>query len=140
MLRFLALAVPALLLLLAFATFAATQLGLEPDHSALARLGVARNVALPRAVMVAALAFESLALLAFYSVVAGRTGAWWLDGLATGLLAWLFRGPLVVVTIATWTRLPTEIFWSQAKLWLVVYPLAGLLAAALGRRTGWTPR
>ncbi len=78
--------------------------------------------------------FEGVALVALFLLLEGRSGLWWLDGVARGLAAWLFRGPLLVLTVAALTRLPTEPFWQVARLALVAEPAAGLAIAALGAR------
>ena len=117
MLRFLALALPAALLVLAFAGWAAESLGGAPDHGPLAAL------------------FEATALVAFYLLVEGRTGSPVADGVVAGLAAWLFRGPLLVVAVAALTRLPTDPFWQSARIWLVALPAAG---AAVGAVARWT--
>jgi len=132
-LRFVLLAVPLAVLVLALAAAGAELAGFAPDTSPLAARGVARPEALPRPHAVAALLFEGVALVALFLLLEGRSGAWWLDGVVCGLAAWLFRGPLLVLTVAALTRLPTEPFWQVARLALVAEPAAGLAIAALAR-------
>jgi hypothetical protein len=134
MLRFLLLAVPIAVCVLALAATAVDLAGLGPDLEPLDRRGLGRAESLPRGVAAAALVFEGLALVALYLLVAGRLGAWWLDGLATGFAAWIFRGPLLVLAVAALTRLPTEPFWQLARGMLVAEPAAALAVAALARR------
>ena len=136
MLRFVLLAVPLAVLVLALAAVTADVVGYGPDSSPLAARGVARPEGLPRTYEAAALAFEGVALVALFLLIAGRSGIWWLDGVACGLAAWLFRGPLLVLTVAALTRLPTEPFWQVARLALVAEPAAGLAIAALARASG----
>ena len=135
LLRFLALALPAALLVLAFAGWAAEALGAAPDLAPLAARGVARSEGLPTGVAMLAALFEALALVAFYLLVEGRTGSPVADGVVAGLAAWLFRGPLLVVAVAALTRLPTAPFWQGARIWLVALPMAG---AAIGAVARWT--
>jgi hypothetical protein len=131
--RFLLLAVPLAVLVLALAAVGADLVGYGPDLARLTAAGVARPEGLPRLHQAAALLFEAIALTALFLLLDGRSGLWWLDGIATGLAAWLFRGPLLVLTIAALTRLPTEPFWQVARLALVAEPAAGLALAALAR-------
>ncbi len=133
MLRFVLLAVPLAVLVLALAAVGADLAGLGPDPTPLEARGVARPEALPRTHAAAALLFEGVALVALFLLLEGRSGSWWLDGVACGLAAWLFRGPLLVLTVAALTRLPTEPFWQVARLALVAEPAAGLAIAALAR-------
>lgn len=141
MLRFVLLAVPLAVLVLALAAVGADLVGYGPDSSPLAARGVARPEGLPRTYEAAALAFEGIALVALFLLLEGRSGIWWLDGVVCGLAAWLFRGPLLVLTVAALTRLPTEPFWQVARLALLAEPAAGLAIAALARASGpWNRR
>ncbi|HEX9799904.1 MAG TPA: hypothetical protein VGC00_07025 [Thermoanaerobaculia bacterium] len=133
MLRFLALAVPVALLVLAGVAASATALDLGPDRSPLAARGVARTVPLPVALQLGGALFEAVALVALFLLVEGRSGSALLDGLAAGLAAWLFRGPLLVLAVATLTRLPTAPFWQLARIGLVALPAAGLAVGAIAR-------
>jgi hypothetical protein len=131
--RYLALALPLLLLLLGLASFAAEQVAGPLDTSGLTRLGVLRQAPLPGLVILGGWLIEGLGLTALFLLVQGRSGRWWLDGLVTGWIAWIFRGPLLVVSLAALTRLPREPWWSMTVRWWLVYPLGGLLLAALAR-------
>lgn len=79
--------------------------------------------------------FEAFGLVALYLLVEGRSGHRWLDGLMAGWVAWIFRGPLLVVTVvvaaggrqASWFRL--------AVGWWVLYTVCGLALAAVSRAT-----
>lgn len=133
MIRFLALALPAAVLVLALVTFAGAALGAGPDLAPLAQRGVARPQGLPQPAAALALVFEATALLAFFLLIEGRAGGGVLDGAIAGLAAWLFRGPLLVLTVAHLTRLPTAPFWQAARLDLVALPLAGAAIGALAR-------
>lgn len=128
MVRFLLLAVPVLLLWFAGAGYvtdamtpSAAQVGGE--HGQL---------------LVLAWLLEAVALVVLYVLVQGRNRAgWWLDGLATGAVAWLFRGPLLVVSAVSIGHLPREPWWTLARHQLVLYLVAGLLLAAVARGTGF---
>ncbi len=133
MLRFLLLAVPLAVLVLALAAAGADLVGWGVDTDPLAARGVARPEGLPRGYEAAALLFEGVALVALYLLLEGRTGIWWLDGVAAGFAAWLFRGPILVLTVAALTRLPTEPFWQVARIALVAEPAAAIAIAALAR-------
>jgi len=132
-LRFLALAIPAALLVLAAAAAGAAALGVAPDTAPLAARGVARAVPLPFELQLAGAAFEAVALVALFLLLEGRSGSPLVDGLAAGLAAWLFRGPLLVLAVATLTRLPTDPFWQLARVSLVALPAAGLVVGAVAR-------
>lgn len=127
------LAVPLAVLVLALAVFVADTAGLGPDLAPLAARGLANPGGLPRGVGGAALAFEGVALVALYLLIEGRFGRWWLDGLAAGLAAWLFRGPILVLAVAAIVRLPTAPFWEAARVALLADPAATLALAALAR-------
>lgn len=131
--RFLALALPAALLVLAVAGPVAAVLGLGVDTEPLAVRGVARPDGLEIRHQAAALGFEATALTALFLLVEGRTRSPLVDGVLAGLAAWLFRGPLLVVTIAAMTRLPTEPFWQAARADLVALPVAGLVVGVCAR-------
>jgi len=139
MLRFLALALPLAVLLLAAASFAVKAAGLEPDIEPLVLLGVARPAGPAPALAIAALVFQALALVAAVALLAGRSSHLWLDGLAAGLVAWLFRGPLLVLTIEAWTRLPERTFRQIARNDLLTYPLVAVAIALAVRREPATP-
>jgi hypothetical protein len=134
MLRYLALALPTAVLVLALAAFGAETLGWAPDLEPLAALGLARTAPRPLALRALALLFEGLALVAFFLLVEGRSGSRVVDGLVAGLAAWLFRGPLLVLAVAELSRLPTAPFWELARLSLVALPVAGVAVALVGRR------
>ena len=127
--RFLALAIPLALVVLVAVDAGATALGWAPDTAPLAARGVARPVELPLATALLGATFEAVALVALFLLIEGRSGAPLFDGVAAGLAAWLFSGPLLVFTIASLTRLPTAPFWQAARVGLVALPAAG---AALG--------
>jgi len=132
-LRFLALAIPLALLVVAAVGAGATAVGLGPDVAPLAQRGIARPVPLAPSLQLAGALFEAVALVALFLIVEKRSGSPLVDGLAAGLAAWLFRGPLLVFAIASLTRLPTAPFWQLARVGLVSLPLAGLAVGAVAR-------
>lgn len=77
---------------------------------------------------------QAAGLVALFLLIQERAGAWWLDGLLTGWLAWIFRGPVVVLAIAEDVgRSPTS-GSSLALRWLVIYSLCGLAISLVARR------
>ena len=133
MLRFLVLAIPVALLVVAAVGAGATALGLGPDVGPLAARGIARPTPLAAPLQLAGAMFEAVALVALFLVVEKRGSSPLVDGLAAGLAAWLFRGPLLVYAVASLTRLPTAPFWQLARVGLVALPLAGLAIGAVAR-------
>lgn len=129
--RFLALALPAAVLVLALAGFGASALGWGPDLEPLEARGLARPGGLPARLATLALLFEASALVALYLLIEGRTGSTVGDGVAAGAAAWLFRGPVLVLAVAELTRLPTEPFWQAARVELVALPAAGAAVGAI---------
>jgi len=112
--------------------FAVDMLGLEVDPSLLAPSGA---VDLPGYVRLATWGLEALGLAALFLLIHGRSWGW-MSGLLTGWIAWVFRGPLLVVTVVGTSGLPPSPWWSLAFSWWILYSLCGLLlggvAAALG--------
>ncbi|MEM9554858.1 MAG: hypothetical protein AAGC60_11405 [Acidobacteriota bacterium] len=139
MLRFLGFAFPTLLLLLAFFGVAIEALDLEPRQGAVIRLAVLDLPSVAPSVVLAAWVMEACGLIALFLVTQGRLGAWWLDGLAAGWLAWVFRGPVSVVTIVVATRQPQDAWWQIAFGWWLLYSLCGLTLAVLARSLATTP-
>ncbi len=133
MLRFLLLAFLVLLLGLGLAPFAVGALGLAPSAAPLAWAGVAAG-RLPGALQVGAWALDALALLVLVLLFRGRGGGWFFEGLAAGLLAWVFRGPLTLLSVVALAHLPREPWGQQARIALVLYPLLALAASALAAR------
>jgi hypothetical protein len=132
MVRFVLLSFVLLLLLMAVFAFGLDALGLLP-HAAGVDFGLGRHQ-MPAATVLATWVLETVALIALFLLVHGRAGSWWLDGLATGWLAWVFRGPLLVLTVAGAAGLGPRPWWQMAVRWLVLYSLCGLLLGAVARR------
>jgi hypothetical protein len=104
---------------------------LEVDPGSLAPGG---GVDLPGWVRLATWALESLALSTLFVLVQGR-GWGGVSGLLTGWIAWVFRGPLLVVTVAGYAGLPSAPWWSLAFRWWVLYSLCGLLLGVIASLT-----
>lgn len=136
MFRFLLTAVPLLLVLMAVFALSMGVFGLGPDLSDLARHGVKRGDSLPLQVRLGGWVVESLGLTALFLLIQGRSGSWWLDGLVSGLIAWLFRGPVLVLTVVSMSRLPADPWWPMSLRWLALYIACGLSLAIVARRQG----
>jgi hypothetical protein len=134
-LRFVALALPLALLVLVLGGWLVSAIGFAPDTGPLAARGVARPDGVPFRVEAAAGVLEAAGLVALTLLLAGRTSRWWLDGLACGLVAWIFRGPLLVLAVGSLTRLPTGPFADLARGALLLDVAAALAVAALARLT-----
>lgn len=130
--RFVVLALLAALLLFAVAEVAARALAPESAES-LARSGLAPG-ALPTPLRLGAWMLDAVALTVLVLLLSGRAGRWWFEGLAAGLLAWVYRGPLATLSTLAVVRLPKEPFWAAARVELVVLPLVGLVLGGLAAR------
>lgn len=140
MLRFVSLALPLLLLMLAVFGFVADAIDLEPRQGSVLRLVLLEQPLVPGQVVLTAWLMESCGLLALYLMAQGRCGAWWLDGLVAGSLGWVFRGPVFVLTVVFATRQPQEPWWRLAFAWWILYAACGLALSILARRQGLVGR
>ena len=82
---------------------------------------------------------EALGLTGLFLLLYGRAGNRWLDGLATGWIAWVFRAPLLVLTIGAARVADPADWWPAVLGWLVLYTWCGLLLASLARSVRLTP-
>jgi hypothetical protein len=130
--RFLIFALPLLVLTMALFRFAEEALGMVPDPAALSASGA---VQLPGWVMLATWILEAVGLAALFLLIHGRSGRW-LAGLLTGWVAWVFRGPLLVVTVAGLAGLPPGPWWTLALSWWVLYTLCGLVLGGVASAAG----
>lgn len=143
MLRFVLLAIVALVLVMALAYFALDELSLLPHSGGVDfRLGARQ---MPATKVLATWCLEAIGLTALFLLVRGRAepgpGAPWGDGLLTGWMAWVFRGPLLVTTAVGAARLAPGPWWQMSLRWFVLYSLCGLVLAALApRRTAAAPQ
>jgi hypothetical protein len=112
------------------------QFGLEMFHLQVdpSDLAPGGGVDLPGWVRLATWALESLALSTLFVLVHGR-GWGGVSGLLTGWIAWVFRGPLLVMAVAGHAGLPPAPWWSLAFRWWVLYSLCGLLLGVIAAMT-----
>lgn len=136
MIRFITYALPLLLLLLATFGFVVDVLDLSPRSGAVMKLAVLEQPQVPAPVVLGTWMMEACGLLALFLVTQGRCGAWWLDGLVAGSLAWIFRGPLLVMTIVVAVRQPQDPWWDIALGWWILYSICGLSLALLAKKSG----
>ncbi len=131
--RFLAISLPLLLIFMGLFSLGMGRLGLGPPMDDLAVLGLERGAALPLKLSAGGWLIESLALTALFLLIQGRSGAWWLDGLVAGLIAWVFRGPILVLSIVSLSRLDSDPWWPMSLRWLALYAACGLALAIVAR-------
>ena len=136
MIRFVIYALPLLILLLALFGLAVDVLDLEPRSGAVIKLASFEQSRVPATVVLGVWLMEACGLLALFLLAQGRCGAWWLDGLISGWLAWVFRGPLLVLTIVVAARQPQGPWWDIAFGWWILYSVCGLSLALLARKSG----
>jgi len=132
MIRFLVLAFALLLLLLGVFAFTAETLGWVPSTPQ-ADFGFGRGQ-LPARTVLGIWTLEALGLIALFLMIQGRWPRWWQDGLVTGWIAWVFRGPLLVLTVAGATHLSPKPWWAMSVRWFLLYSLLGVAVASVGRR------
>lgn len=138
MFRYLSHALPLLLLLLAVFGGVVGVLDLEPRQGSVMRIALFEQPAIPGPVVLTTWLMEACGLLALYLLAQGRCGAWWLDGLLAGWLAWVFRGPIFVLTVVVASRQPQEPWWQLSFAWFLLYSVCGLSLAILARIQGLT--
>ncbi|HXO21011.1 MAG TPA: hypothetical protein VOA87_13935 [Thermoanaerobaculia bacterium] len=134
--RFLLFALPSLVLVMALFNFALETFGLVSDPSLLARLGGAGAHDLPSWVVLGTWILEALALAALFLLAQGRDGGSLWNGLLAAWIAWVFRGPLLVITVAGLGGLKPGPWWGMVFWWWILYTLCGLLLGALARSAG----
>jgi hypothetical protein len=133
--RFLLFALPLLVLAMALFHFVLEAFGLAPDP---ARLSTAGAPVLPAWVTLGTWCLEALALAALYLLIQARGGRW-SAGLLAGWIAWVFRGPLLVLAVVELGGLPPAPWWSLAFSWWILYTLCGLLLGALAAAASLQP-
>ncbi len=99
------------------------QFGLEMLHL---QAGPVGGPPLPGSIRLATWALEALSLSALFLLVHGR-GWGWVSGLLTGWIAWVFRGPLLVLAVAGYSSLSPGPWWSLAFRWWILYSVCGVL-------------
>jgi hypothetical protein len=126
--RFLLFALALLLILIALFNLGLEVVGLEPDLGPLVGWHGGDH-GLPGAAVLATWMLEALALTALFLLVDGRGGSRLLNGLLSGWIAWVFRGPLLVMTAVGYGGQPRAPWWGLTGRWFVLYTLAGALLA-----------
>ncbi len=121
--RFLALSIALLVLVMALFQF-----GLE----ALGWLPVGAPPPPPPRVQLGAWGLEALGLAALFLLIQREGGVSWFTGLMTGWIAWVFRGPLLVVSVAA-AGLDPKPYWGMSFRWWVLYSTCGLVLGILAR-------
>ena len=134
--RFLVVSLPLLLVLMGLFSYGVEALGLAPSTSSLAVLGLERTEPLPPARLFGGWLVESLALTALFLLIQGKSGAWWLDGLVAAAIGWVFRGPVLVLSVVSMSRLGSDPWWPMSLRWLALYALCGLALAVTARAFG----
>lgn len=137
--RFVLFAVTLLVVLAALFNLGVELLGLAPEPGPVVgwRAG---GGGLPGLWVLATWALEALALTALFLLVdrppadGGGRGSL-LNGLLAAWIAWVFRGPLLVMSAVGNAGEPHQPWGALALRWFVLYTLAGLLLALLARRT-----
>lgn len=119
--RFLILALPLVMLTLGVFHFGAEALDLVMPRS------------LPAPQLLGLWLLEATGLVALYLLVRERGLGRWLAGLAAAWSAWIFRGPVLVLTVAAATRLSGTAWWRLSAAWLGLYTVCGLVMASVAR-------
>jgi hypothetical protein len=125
--RFLIFALPLLVLTMGLFRFALEVLHRAPDPSLLSPSTVAN---LPGWVVLATWILEAVGLSALYLLILARGGSRVTAGLLAGWIAWIFRGPLLVVTVVGLAGLPPRPWWGMAFSWWILYTICGLVLGA----------
>src|ERR1700687_2907066 len=133
--RFLVLALPALVLAMALFRSALEALGRLP-----VLLAAAPELRQRPVVVILTWLLEAVALSALYLLVQGSGGSRLLNGVLTGWIAWVFRGPLLVIAVVTLAGQPAGPWWSMTFSWWVLYTICGLLLGVVGRGLGTQAR
>ncbi len=126
--RFLLLCIPLLVMIMALFGLVQELAGVEaPFESGWHPKALGARVA------IASWILESTALTALFLLARGRAPTWWLDGFLAGWLAWLFRGPVVILAIASMSE-AHSVSWGHLVLnWWLLYSICGLTLALLAR-------
>lgn len=105
----------------------------------LASLSQGAASALPGWVILGSWCLEALGLCCIYLLVgAGGSGPYW-NGLMAGWIAWVFRGPLLVISVVTLAGLPPGPWWSLTFRWWILYTLCGFLLGLSARVADLAP-
>jgi len=132
--RFLVLALPALVLAMALFRSAVEALGRAP-----VLLNAAPELRQHPVVVILTWLLEAVALAALYLLVQASGGSRLLNGVLTGWIAWVFRGPLLVIAVVTMAGQPAGPWWSMTFSWWVLYTICGLLLGVVAAASGLNP-
>lgn len=132
--RFLVLAVPALVLAMALFRSAVEVLGRAP-----ALLSAAPELRQQPVLVILTWLLEAVALAALYLLVQASGGSRLLNGVLTGWIAWVFRGPLLVISVVTLAGQPAGPWWHMTFSWWVLYTICGLLLGLVAAASGLKP-
>jgi len=119
--RFLILALPLVVLAIALAHFAGEALGLAQPGT------------LPAPYLLGRWLLEGVGLVALYVLIHERGLGRWLAGLAAAWTAWLFRGPVLMLTVGGSSRLSSAAWWRLLAVWFVLYTICALAMAVVAR-------
>jgi hypothetical protein len=131
--KFLLFSLPLLVLTMAIVRGLLAAVGRTPELARLAGAG------LPAWVLIGTWLLEALGLSALFLLIQGGGGNRLLNGLLTGWIAWVFRGPLLVVAVVTLGGLPAAPWWSMAISWWFLYTVCGLLLGAIAAAAAYPP-
>lgn len=133
--RFLLIAIPLLLLLIALFNLGAEVFGVATGMGPLVGWKPGR-AGVPGAYVVGAWALEAVALTSLFLLTDGRGGWHLTNALAAAWIAWVFRGPLLVLTAAGAGGPAPADWWPLAWRWFGLYTAAGVALAITARVTG----
>ncbi|HEX6901786.1 MAG TPA: hypothetical protein VF789_18850 [Thermoanaerobaculia bacterium] len=134
--RFLFFALPLLVLAMALYAFVQEAFGMAPDPALLSPSAPPR---LPGWMPLATWVLESIGLAALFLMIQGRGGSRLASGLLAGWIAWVFRGPLLVVTVVSLAGLAPGPWWVLVFSWWVLYTVCGLLLGVVAVSAGLPP-
>jgi hypothetical protein len=132
--RFLVLALPAIVLAMALFRFAVEASGRAP-----ALLSAAPELRQHPVLVILTWLLEAVALSALYLLVHASGGSRLLNGVLTGWIAWVFRGPLLVIAVVTLAGQPAAPWWGLTFSWWVLYTICGLLLGVVAAASGLRP-
>lgn len=129
MFRFFIRAVPLIVLLLCLFSLAIPFL----DPGRASPLSVLTVTEAPMRALVGMWLLEAFGLIGIFLLVEGRSRLWWFDALLASWVAWIFRGPLLVVTLVLAAGEPQAPWFQLIVAWWVLYSICGLALGALVR-------
>ncbi len=108
-------------------------LDLEPRNASLVSLALFDDQRAPARVVLGTWLLEAAGLVALFLLLEHRIGNRFVEGLLTAWIAWVFRGPLLVITIVLAAGQAQAPWWRLALGWWVLYSICGLALAWLAR-------